>query len=74
MERAMGHDRVGISIQRIERALARIETVADRAMAAPVADSGVADELRRAHQALRFKVEGALAEIDDLLASQQEQG
>ena len=66
----MGQDRVDISLARIERALARIEAAAGRsAAAAPADDGGVAEELRQAHLALRRKVEGAIAEIDGLLAA-----
>lgn len=71
----MGQDRVDISIARIERALSRIEAAAGRAPTsaptpAPV-DDGANEELRRAHQALRGKVESAIAELDGLLAGEQ---
>ena len=69
----MGPDRVDISLARIERALARIEAAAGRA-ATPPEDGGAAEELRQAHLALRRKVEGAIAEIDGLLATGREQG
>jgi hypothetical protein len=66
----MGEERAGIAIARIERALARIEAAAGRFAPAPAApdDSAIA-ELREAHQALRGRVEGAIAQIDGLLAS-----
>ena len=64
----MGQDRVDISLARIERALTRIEAAAGRAPAAAPVDDGVNEELRRAHQALRGKVESAIAELDGLLA------
>ena len=62
----MGQDRVEISIARIERALARIEAAAGRRESAGAAHAA---ELREAHQALRGRVQGAIAELDGLLAS-----
>ncbi|HEV2747662.1 MAG TPA: hypothetical protein VGW34_10230 [Allosphingosinicella sp.] len=56
------------AVGRIERALARIEAAAERAPPAP-RDDGELRELRQVHQALRGKVEGAIAQIDRLLAS-----
>jgi hypothetical protein len=77
MQRAMGQDGTGIAIARIERALARIEAAASRPAPAPsyqpAPDDGAAEELRRAHQALRSRVRGAISEIDGLLA-EGEQG
>jgi hypothetical protein len=64
----MGQDRAAIAIARIERALARIEGAAARGPAA-TGDDHLVSELRQAHQALRGKVEGAIAEIDGLLAA-----
>ena len=72
MQRAMGQDKAGIAIARIERALARIEAAASRPPPAPsmqpAPDDGAAEELRRAHQALRSRVQSAISEIDGLLA------
>ena len=72
MQRAMGLDGTGIAIARIERALARIEAAASRPAPAPAGqpepDSSAAEELRRAHLALRSKVQSAITEIDGLLA------
>ena len=72
MQPAMGQDKAGIAIARIERALARIEAAASRPAPTPSyeqsADSEAADELRRAHQALRSRVQSAITEIDGLLA------
>ena len=66
----MGQDRVDISIARIERALSRIEAAAERRPAdRSAADAAASEELRKAHQALRGKVESAIAELDGLLAS-----
>ena len=70
MQRRMGQDGTGIAIARIERALARIEAAASRPAPAPSHSSGdseAAEELRRAHQALRSRVQSAISEIDGLL-------
>jgi hypothetical protein len=65
----MGQDRVVIAIARIERALARIEAAAGRPSPASMDGDSGASELRAAHLALRGRVEGAIAQIDGLLAS-----
>ena len=57
----MGDDKALAALARIERALARIEAASARA--APPADGA----LGNAHQALRGKVEQAIAQIDRLL-------
>jgi hypothetical protein len=69
---AMGQERVEQAIGRIERALARLEAAADRPPAIPQTgeDSQLSD-LRRAHRALRGKVEGTIAQIDRLLATEE---
>jgi hypothetical protein len=65
-------ERTSAAIERIERALARIESVASRA--APAAPAPAGDEdvsaLREAHLTLRTRVEGAVAQIDRLLATE----
>ncbi|TFI57399.1 hypothetical protein E2493_15060 [Sphingomonas parva] len=64
------------AIGRIEEALARIEAAADSARAAqprPEPDGDAAEahqRLRRAHDALRSRVEGAIAQIDRLIGSE----
>ncbi len=60
-----------MAIARIERALARLEAAAARPAppSAPASDDREVSELRRAHQALRSRVEGAIAQIDGLLAT-----
>jgi hypothetical protein len=63
----MADERALAAMSRIERALARIEAVASRPAPAPVTDSSELAELREAHQALRYKVEGAIGQIDRLL-------
>jgi hypothetical protein len=66
----MGQDKADISIARIERALARIEAAADRPATSPsMPDDGEVSQLRRAHRALRGRVEGAITELDGLLAA-----
>jgi hypothetical protein len=67
----MPDERAILAISRIERALARIESSAGRAEASP-SDDGELERLREAHQALRGRVEGAIAHIDELLASRGE--
>jgi hypothetical protein len=64
----MGDDRVIELIGRIDRALARIEASASRQPAA-APDDGRAAALEEAHRALRSRVEGAIAQIDRLLAA-----
>jgi hypothetical protein len=71
MAAAMGQDRVDQAIGRIERALDRLEASAVRAP--PLRDMGddrEVAELRRAHHALRGKVESAVAQIDRLLSAE----
>ncbi len=67
----MGQERAGSAIARIERALARIEAAAARPAAAPATapDDRELSELRRAHMALRARVEGAIAQLDGILAT-----
>jgi hypothetical protein len=62
----MGDHRALAALARIERALARIEAAAARpaAPAQAAADDGA---LGHAHQALRGKVERAIAQIDRLI-------
>jgi hypothetical protein len=63
----MKDQRAHLAIERIERALARIEDAASRTPPAP--DGNELRELREVHQALRGKVEGAISQIDRLLAT-----
>ena len=55
------------AIERIERALDRIETAAEKAGQAQAAQEDLI-RLRRMHDGLRTKVEGAIDQIDRLLA------
>jgi hypothetical protein len=61
---AMGDDRALTALARIERALARLEAAAGNPAAPAAAGDGA---LAEAHQALRGKVERAIAQIDRLL-------
>lgn len=66
----MGQERVDQAIGRIERGLARLEAAAARPSASTdMADNGELSELRSAHRNLRGKVEGAIGQIDRLLAA-----
>jgi hypothetical protein len=62
----MADDRASQALARIERALARIEQAAGREPAPR--DDGELRRLRETHQHLRGKVEGAISQIDRLLA------
>lgn len=66
----MGASRLNAALERIERALARLESSAG---ARPPAAPAAGPEAEQAHGALREKVEEAIARIDGLL-EQAEQG
>lgn len=63
----MRDERATAALERIERALARIQDATSKAPA-PRDDSELM-KLREVHQALRGKVEGAISQIDRLLAT-----
>lgn len=66
-------ERAILAIGRIERALARIEAASARPSApSQIADDGEMLRLREAHHALRGKVEGAIGQIDRLLAGAEQ--
>ena len=65
----MSDDRALRAIDRIERAFARIEAATGGAQPAP-RDECELLHLRQTHQALRGKVEDAIAQIDRLLATE----
>lgn len=65
----MADERAMTAIERIERALGRIEAASQAAAQGARSDGGELIELRQTHQALRNKVEGAIGQIDRLLAS-----
>ena len=66
----MADDRALRAIERIERALARIEAAASKPPEPPK-DGEELRRLRDVHQALRGKVEGAILEIDRMLAERE---
>lgn len=66
----MSEERALQAILRIDSALARIEAAAGRGSAASASAPSQEPELRRlreVHEALRGRVEGAIAQIDRLL-------
>lgn len=67
----MADEKAMQAIGRIEAALARIELVADMPREAPAHDDGELIALRQVHQALRGQVEGAIAQIDQLLTANE---
>ena len=73
----MADERTIEAIGRIERALARIEALAEQAQQElphtpePPRENEELLQLREAHQALRGKVEGAISQIDRLLAAEE---
>ncbi|HEX9933068.1 MAG TPA: hypothetical protein VGB08_09525 [Allosphingosinicella sp.] len=67
----MSDERALAAIERIDRALARIETAAERQATAAPAEPELR-RLREVHEALRGRVEGAIAQIDRLLAAAPE--
>ena len=66
----MSDERALNAIDRIETAFARIEAVTSGNKPAPTHGEGELMHLRQTHQALRGKVEDAIAQIDRLLASE----
>jgi hypothetical protein len=64
----MSDDRALQAVGRIERALARIEAAATKVPEPAPRDDSDLRQLREVHQALRGKVEGAISQIDRLLA------
>ena len=72
----MAQERASAALRRIEQALERIEAAALRSPS-PVGDgAGIAGDqqnqaLVKAHLALRSRVEGAIAQIDSLLETEE---
>ncbi len=64
----MSDDRAMQAVARIERALVRIEAAATKVPEPAPRDESELRQLREVHQALRGKVEGAITQIDRLLA------
>ncbi|HEY0627034.1 MAG TPA: hypothetical protein VGD10_09910 [Allosphingosinicella sp.] len=67
----MPDERAIVAISRIERALTRIEAAAGRQPAGNGSGEEL-EQLKRQHQALRERVQGAVSQIDQLLASREE--
>jgi hypothetical protein len=63
----MGQQRVNAALDRIEKALSRIEAAAAAAAAVDGGDAAV----RQAHLRLRGRVETAIGQIDRLLESEE---
>ena len=68
----MPDERAILAISRIERALARIEAALARRPASSDGGDEELEQLRLQHQALRDRVQGAVSQIDQLLASRGE--
>jgi hypothetical protein len=68
----MADQRALQAIARIEQALARIDAAAARPPAAPGAGDGELLQLREVHEALRGRVEGAISQIDRMLATAEQ--
>lgn len=65
----MADPRALAALDRIERALARIEAAAGSAAPASAENAGELARLRAAHEALRGRVRGAIAQVDRLIDS-----
>jgi hypothetical protein len=65
---AMSEQRALAAIERIERALVRLEAAAERQPPGPRPEPELR-RLREVHEALRGRVEGAIEQIDRLLAT-----
>jgi hypothetical protein len=63
----MADIRAMTAIDRLERALARVEQSAAKKTAPDPRNDNELIELRQVHQALRSKVEGAILQIDRML-------
>ena len=73
MRALMGQERVDAALARSEAALERLEAAAAGRPAAgerPLTDSEGLARLKQAHSTLRGRVEGAIAQIDALLAAE----
>jgi hypothetical protein len=68
----MSEERALAAIARIDRALARIEAAARQPAADAPSHEPELRQLREVHEALRGRVEGAIAQIDRLLEGAQE--
>ena len=70
IQAAMSDDRAIEALERIERALARVEAAASKPPERPKDDEELL-RLREVHQSLRGKVEGAISEIDRMIAARE---
>ncbi len=68
----MGQDRATAAIERVERALARIEAAADNRGSGESGNNQELSELRSAYRTLRSRVEGTVGQIDRLLATAEQ--
>jgi hypothetical protein len=66
----MGQERLNVALARIESALARLEAAGEAAERPALPRNEESATLRQAHLALRSRVEGAIAQIDELLEAQ----
>jgi hypothetical protein len=67
----MGQERVSQALGRIKTAIARIEAAASGGgVQPPATDNAEVEGLREAHEALRGKVQSAIAQIDRLLETE----
>ncbi|MBX7481451.1 hypothetical protein [Qipengyuania qiaonensis] len=63
----MSADRIKNAMDRIDRALARIETQAALSSHSPATDDAERSELAARHDALREQVSASIAELDTLI-------
>lgn len=68
----MGQERAAAAIERVERALARIEAAAGNPRNTESGNNQELSELRTAYRALRSRVEGAVGQIDRVLAAAEQ--
>jgi hypothetical protein len=68
---AMADIRAMEAIDRLDRALSRVEAAASRKTAPEPRDESELIELRQVHQSLRSKVEGAISQIDRMLEASE---
>ena len=59
------------AVDRLERALARVEAAAARKAEPERPDESELIQLRQVHQSLRSKVEGAISQIDRMLEASE---
>ena len=67
----MANIRAMEAIDRLERALARVEAAAERKPEPEPRDESELIQLRQVHQSLRSKVDGAISQIDRMLEASE---